>query len=87
MRLMMSAQKPRRWLVKEAEEKVAPIHKNYSKLRVDRRVTQTTEGENSVSRKEILYTSRSPRCTESKDSKLKGSWLRDSSAPILSSAK
>ena len=48
--------------IKEAEEKVALIRKDYSKLRVSKRVTQITEGENSVSRKEILSTSRYPQC-------------------------
>jgi hypothetical protein len=59
--------------IKEAEEKVALIRRDYWKLRVGKRVTQTTKGGNSVLRKGILYTSRSPQCMESKDSKQKGS--------------
>ena len=55
--------------VKEAEEKISSSARGYLKLRVDRRVTQTTDEENSDLRKEISFISRSPRCVVSKGSK------------------
>jgi hypothetical protein len=54
--------------VKDAEEKVALIRKRLLEAQSRQKIMPTIDGENSDLRKEISYTSRSPRCVVSKGS-------------------